>query len=367
MDTIQDDWWHSEFSPPHDDGATVDYLGRNGKTAVKVQRVIDGSRGIYSAVMQLAIFLERNPAVERACLVLNRTRMSLKRLQDEWQSSKKVLRSLAAQRLCLIVVGNDETWVEPDEPFLRRIARVFEEAASSEGGAQGEVVQPQPGRKVHEVWKVLLNRWFLEQGPIALGELAEQVGCSYPTVRKALAKPALRRALQTASNRSVELKAFPHDAWRELLALSEMHRNSMRYRDRSEEKPTPQGLLKRLERNKPLHLALGGVIAARHWHSNFDLHGTPRLDVVCHAPTGKVDLEFVKKLDPALTRTDDPSEPAVLVVHPLIRSAPLFTKRIDSGVPWADPVETALDLCDLSLTTQANQLLTHLRPEVRLA
>lgn len=367
MDTIQDAWWLAEFSPPCEDGAAVDYLSRNGKTAVAVQKVIYGSRGLYSAVMQLAIFLERNPAVERACLVLNRTRMSLKRLKDEWQSSKKVLRSLAAQRICLIVVGNGEIWVEPDEPYLRRIARVFEEAASRDDGAPGEFVQQHPGQKLYEVLKVLLNRWLQKQGPIAIGGLAEEVGCSYPTARKALDKPSLRNALQTTSNRSVELKAFPHDSWRELVALSSTQRNSVRFRDRSGEKPTPQGLLKRLEKNKPPHLALGGVLAARHWHSNFDLHGTPRLDLVYHAPTGKIDLEFVRKLDPALTRTDDPSEPAVLVVHPLIRATPLFIGKTEKSIPWADPVETALDLCDLSLTTQANQLLTHLRPEVRLA
>jgi hypothetical protein len=114
-------------------------------------------------------------------------------------------------------------------------------------------------------------------------------------------------------------------------------------------------------------LALGGVLGARHWHPDFDLHGTPRLDLVYHAPNGNVDLEFVRKLDPALTQVDDRSESAVLVVHPLVRAAPLFIETTERSIPWADPVETALDLCDLSLTTQANQLLTHLRPEVRLA
>jgi hypothetical protein len=367
MDAIQDDWWLAEFSPPHDNGAAVDYLSRNERTAVEVKQVIYGSRGFYSAVMQLAIFLERNPTVERACLVLNRTRMSLPRLKEEWRSSKQVLGTPTARRLCLIVVGSGETWLDPDEPYFRRIAVAFENAASKDEQAMRELVHQQPGQKLYEVLKVLLNRWLQEQGPIALGELAEKVGCSYPTVRKALTKPSLRRAVQTTSNRSVELKAFPHDAWRELLALSETQRNSVRYRDRSGERPTPQALLKRLEKNKPSHLALGGVLAARHWHTTFDLHGTPRLDLVYHAPNGKVDLEFVQKLDPALTRTDDPSEPAVLVVHPLVRAASLFIEKTEKSIPWADPVETALDLCDLSLTTQANQLLTHLRPEVRLA
>jgi hypothetical protein len=220
---------------------------------------------------------------------------------------------------------------------------------------------------VYEVLKVLLSRWLQRQGPIAIGELAEQAGCSYPTVRKALAKQSIRSAIRTTSNRAVELKAFPRDSWRELLALSNTQRNCFRFRDRSGEKPTVQSLLKRLEKAKPPHLALSGVLAARHWHPNFDLHGTPRLDLVYHAPRGKVDLDFVRKLDPALTRVDDPLESAILVVHPLIRETPLFALPTDHGIPWADPVETALDLCDLSLTTQANQLLTHLRPEVRLA
>ncbi len=363
METIQDDWL-AEFLPIN---GTIDYVSHDGKAAVNVQRATYGSRGLYSAVMQLAIYLEQNSSVEQACLVLNRTRMSLPRLKEEWSALKKVLRNPLAQRLKLIVVENGETWIDPDEPYCRHIARLYALAFPCHEGLQGDAVPQSPGQKLYEVWKILLNRWLQQQGPIAVGELAEAAGCSYPTVRKALDRPSLRNALQTTSNRSVELKAFPHDAWRELVALSSTLRNSIRFRDRSGERPTPQGLLKRLERSIPAHLALGGVLAARHWHSDFDLHGTPRLDLVYHAPNGQVDLEFVRKLDPALLRTDDPTQPAVLVVHPLVRAASLFIEKTEMGIPWADPVETALDLCDLSLTTQANQLLTHLRPEVRLA
>lgn len=364
MEMIKDDWWITEFSPA--EGLT-DYLSRDGKTAVEVQRTSYGRRGLHSAVMRLAIFLERNAAVERACLVLNHTRMSRARLKDEWEASKEVLRSPIARRLSLVVVENGETWIDPDEPYLRRIARVFEIASLSGNEVRNEVVRQQPGQKFYEVLKVLLNRWLQKQGPIAIGELTEEVGCSYPTVRKSLDKPSLRSALQFTSNRSVELKAFPHDSWRELLALSNTLRNSFRYRDRSGEKPTPQGLLRRLEKTKPPHLAWGGVMSARYWHPDFDLHGTPRLDLVYHAPSGKVDLDFVRKLDPALARVDSSSESAVLVVHPLVRAASLFAENAEKSISWADPIETALDLCDLSLTTQANQLLTHLRPEVRLA
>lgn len=365
MDTIRDDWWLAEFSPAG--GGPVDYLSRDGKTAVELQQATYGRRGLYSAVMQLSIFLERNPSVEKACLVLSRTRMSLPRLQEEWEASKKVLRSQIARRLSVVVVEDGETWVDPDEPYFKRIAHAFEHAPQNRRKLSSEAVRQLPGQKLYEVVKTLLSRWLQKLGPVPVGELSEQAGCSYPTVRKALQKPSLRSALSFTSSRSVEFKAFPHDAWRELTALSSTMRGSLRFRDRSGEKQSPQGLLKRLERTKPSHVALGGVMAARHWHPDFNLHGTPRLDVEYHAPNGIVDLEFVRKLDPALTRVSDPSESAVLVVHPLVRAVPLFIEVSEKKLPWADPVETALDLCDLSLTTQANQLLTHLRPEVRLA
>lgn len=202
---------------------------------------------------------------------------------------------------------------------------------------------------------------------MAIGELKEQVGCSYPTVRKSLSRPSIRHAVRTTSNRGVELKAFPHEAWRELVALANSQATSIHFRDLSGEKQAPLGLLKRLEKEKLPHLALGGVLAARFWHPDFDLNGTPRLDLVYHAPQGKVNLDFVRRLDPALTRVDGSPDSAVLVVHALIREVPSFTERKGSNMPYADPVETALELHDLSLTTQADQLLTHLRSEVRLA
>jgi hypothetical protein len=122
-----------------------------------------------------------------------------------------------------------------------------------------------------------------------------------------------------------------------------------------------------LKRIHPVHVALSGVLAARYWDPNFNLHGTPRLDLVVHAPTGRANLDFVRSLDPALAQVEDTREPAAVVVHPLVRRSPLFTGKSDANVPWADPVETVLDLYDLSLIRQGNQLLTHLRREVRLA
>jgi hypothetical protein len=364
METFHNNWWRKEFSPAANRG--IDYISRDGKTALEIKTTANGSRDLYSAVMRLAIFLNRNADVRRACLVLIRSRMSSERLKDEWRSSLAVLQGATAERLRLAVVGGPETWIEPDDAYVQRIAHAFDAQSHEDACGRRDLVQQPSGQKPYEVLKVLIARWLQKDGPIAIGELAKEVGCSYPTVRKALGKAPLRHALRTATNRSVELKAFPHDAWNELVAFSRVSRVSIRFQDRSGTRPTPQDLLKRLEKLKPPHLALGGVMAARHWHPGFDLNGTPRLDLVCHAPRGTADLSFVQRLDPALKRSDDPSASAVLVVHVLSRAASLFAENSLGALPWADAVEVILDLYDLSLNSQANRLLSHLRPETRL-
>jgi hypothetical protein len=366
MIEIRDPWWCKEFSAFEQ--GDIDYISRDKRTAVEVKQSSHGSRGLYAATMRLAIFLTHHSHVRRGCLVLNRTRLSLERLREEWYQCKAVFQESVSCRLAIVVVEDRESWIEPDDPYIRRIAQVFESAARDRrnGGELCVQVGPRRGQMFYEILKVLICRWLQRQGPIPLGKLAEDVGCSYPTVRKSLERVSLRKFLGFTSSRSVELKAFPHAAWNELLALSPTMRNSLRFRDRTGDKPAPEGLLKRLKKIRQPLLATSGVLAARFWHSDFDLHGTPRLDLVYHAAGGEVDLSFVRRLDPALALDEDMSASPALVVHPVARAASLFVENVNGNLPWADPVETALDLCDMSLTVQANQLLTHLRPETRL-
>lgn len=358
-------WWLQEFSATQM-GQGIDYLSRDGKFAVQVKRATAGSRGLYAASLEMAIYLQKNPAIERLCVVLDETRMSVQRLQDEWKAVTSALHPQVSQRLALIVVEDQKTWSTPDDPTVQKIAEVFQQKEQSNKQTPSQRFQNHPGTKGLEVVKVLLQRWLLKQGPIPLGELAAAIGCSYPTLRRALDKSTLHNSLEFTTNRSVQLKVFPHEAWRELLALAPTTRGSLRFCDRSGEKLHPERLLTRLRKMKPTALAIGGVLAARHWHADFDLHGIPRLDLIYHSPDGKIDLQFFKKLDPALELADSLQEPACLVVHPLLRKNALFSMNGESSIPWADPVETALDLADLSLTAQAQQMLTHLRTEVRL-
>jgi len=367
-DTSPDPWWRQEFSPDKG-GRKADYLSRDGKTLVEIQEDPMGVRGLHIGVIRLALSISHRPEIKRACLVMVGPRLSRDRLLREWRSVTSVFTFDVAHRLSIVGIDRHGTWTDPEDEYLHRIAKALEPLVlgASHVDSTEAVVKPVGGQKYFEVAKVLLCRWLRREGAIPIGRLAAQAGCTYPTVALALRRLERRRSIIRHSNRSVELSRFPQETWNELCALSGRMRRRIRYVDVSGEKPDVQQLLKRLERMEPPRLALSGVVAARFWHSDFDLHGTPRLDLVLHAPQGRADLAFMRKLDPALKPTDDEGRPAVVVVHLLPRPDPLFESETGRTLPYADPVETALDLHELGLTVQAGQLLTHLRPETRLS
>jgi hypothetical protein len=363
---VPDPWWHQEFIPDKECGK-ANYISRDGKTLVEIQRNLAGTRGLHVGVLRMALSVARRPEMQRACLVLVGPRLSRDRLLREWKALTKLFTLNVMHRLSIVAIDPEGFWTEPEDEYLQQIARVLQAdfPQMSHLGSQAGV-KPVVGQKYFEVVKVLLSRWLRREGAIPIGKLAEQVGCSYPTVTQALKRLDRRRSIIRHSNRAVELGRFPQETWNELIALSSTMRQSFRYVDVSGEKPDPQHLLSRLERLKPPGVALSGVVAARFWHPDFDLHGTPRLDLVLHAPRRRVDLAFMRELDPALKLTENPSPSAVLVVHPLLRHDPWFTGEVGVRLPVADPVETVLDLYELGLTAQAGQLMTHLRPDLRL-
>ncbi len=368
MDQGPETWWRDEFSPASGRGR-IHFVSRDGKTVVDVERSPQGMRGLYAGIMRLALFAAHEPTLKQACLVIDATRLSRERLVQEWRNIKGLFSTDLAKRLSLVAVGREGTWVEPEDPYLRRIANVFEPSPLSDTGARSyrRALKPMAGQRYFEVVKVLLVRWLRKTGPTPVGRLAQEVGCTYPTVREALNRLANKQYLKRHSSRAVELARFPHDTWSEMVALSSGMRRSIRFVDVSGDKPDPQRLTERLDRIRPPHIAVGGVVAARFWHRNFDLHGMPRLDLVLHAPDFVADLGFVKRLDPALRETDAHDGSPVLAIHPLLRSDPFFESRSEGELPVTDPIETALDLLELGLTVQAGQLLGHFRSEIRLA
>lgn len=214
-----DPWWQEHFFPQAG-GKPCDYIARDGKTLIAVQESPQGTRGLYNEAMQLALSLANRPEIERACLVLLVSRLSMERVQREWTSIKGVLQPDVARRLSLAAIGKTDWWVEPNEELVRRIAKVFQ--ATKDGGfdATATIVKPRAKQKHLEVLKVLIGRWLLREGSIPVGKLAEQVGCAYSTVKEALDQLRQRKVIVRNSDRSVELAKFPMSSWSEMLVLS---------------------------------------------------------------------------------------------------------------------------------------------------
>lgn len=312
-----------------------------GRMRVLAKEHLAGVRDLQAALFQLAVSQEKG---HRVCLVTRMDRISKERLQQEWRNVQRVFAPAVASKLALVVLIDDTAWTSSEDPDIARIVTHVKRAGS-------QAPKPAHRFKFFEVFKVLLGQWLLSRGPLTMQELMRRTGCSYPTAAEAVARlPVARR-----SDRSVELSAFPHQAWREMLALLRVIREPMGFKDVSGRPPDFNGLLKRLTKAAPPSVALGGVHAARFWHRGFDLRGTPRIDLVVQAP---VDTSFVTRADPALQPAkDDPT----IVIHPLYRAQALFEPDPKGRLPIADPVETLLDLYELKLSDQADALIRHLR------
>jgi hypothetical protein len=328
---------------------TPDFVDAEGGLVVEAKDSQGGARDLRAGVAQLALQAREHPDA-RCVLLVVRTRMSAGGVRAEWERLQAVLAPEIAARLGIVVVLDEDAVVIPDDPVLRRVA----ERAATVG------TQPKRARvdRSYEVMRVLMARWLLKRGRIAIGELGRQAGLSHPSVSEALA--ALGDAVERTPDRSTILRLLPREQWAQLLALAPTIRQTKAFVDESGRGGDPQRLLDRLARLRTAGVAVGGVVAARHWHPALDLHGLPRLDVTVHAPEGRMDTSFVERLDPALVPAPA-GAPPLLVLHALPRAESLFTEDSEGGLPIADPVEVLLDLHELRLVEQSDALLRHMR------
>jgi len=361
----KDNWWRNHFQPA-DARQGFDYISTDGEIVVEIKQSNVALREFHAGIVQLALVLDRMPEIKWACLVFVSDKLSDSRVVEEWDKIKKLFNRAISTRLCLVAIIGPLPYVEPEDSFLLEMSSVIKRNSIAELQASSRMLSPAFGMRFAEIVKILLVRWLRQEEPISIGQLADTVGCTYPTLREAFNKFEKWGYIKRNPGRTVEFNQFPNEYWRLVLGQSSNLRQSISFMDTSGGRTDPLKLMERLKRLHPATIALGGVIAARHWDPDFDLNGTPRLDLSMHAPDGYLDLSFLRMLDPALREIHSNEVPPVLVIHPLQRAKSLFTEN-PNALPMADPVETALDLQEMGLTQQANALFHHLRKEVRLA
>lgn len=318
--------------------------------AVEIKSGEHSLRNLRAGMLQLAYYLAQRPDM-RGVLVLTDTRITDAALKRERNLAASALRPEVLGRLSIAVDGGSEIrGIPPDMqgPFHAWLRKLI----GKETRARGK----QRGQQEDAIFLVLLDQWFQRKEPVTTRWLMDSAGCSYPTAAKALQQlgPFIRRT----SDRKVKLWGFPQEHWQRVVAnLNRVH-PTVRYVDRSGQRRRPEQLLERAKSLGRKDLAIGGVVAARHYDSHFDLRGLPRLDLTLHCPDGAADLSFVDQLDPALGWTTSQDDAATLAVHVLHRGNPFFVPG-KGALPLADRVTTLLDLHEGRIVQQANELLQH--------
>lgn len=345
-------------APP---GSPYELRRRDGRVVVEIKREAGAVRDLHAALIQLAKVVKRDRKIEWGCLVLVRGRMTAEKAFNEWtEIVDGLLDAQVRKRLALIWIEPGSFATRPETPELQALGASLKESLEGvEAAWRGRRANVTPA--LFEVVKVLLHAWLRGRGPLAVGEIQSAAGVAYATAANALAFLEDRHEVTRRSDRSAELTSFPTASWSEILALSESLRRPAWYADRTGRPLDPEFLLERLQKRVPEGVAVGGVVAARHWDPSFNLNGTPRLDVTLHALTGPSLADLLARIDTSLERSWRADERTVLVVHPLSRRETFFERVAAGPLAIADPVETLLDLQEMRLVPQAEELVRALR------
>ncbi len=309
---------------------------------------------IRSAILQLADALSRNVA-QQGFLLLVDSYVSRKRINEEWALIQRILNPDIAERLNIYLKRGERVngWPrDPNEEMSAHLIRAVKEASAEAG------MRLPKTDYFSVILKILLLNWLghSSQKPevMTMKRLGELAGCSYPTVASSIDR--LKGFLQHSYSEGIQLRRFPSEEWHSMILGADKIRTTQRLVDRSGQPRRPKFLMDRLAKMRLDYIGVGGVPGALAVYPDLNITGSPRLDICIHAPGKIADVDFVKKLDPALELTKDQMEPALVVLH-FVRSEYSYFEQHLPGIKRAGWVECMLDLHEMRLGEQADEWL----------
>jgi hypothetical protein len=349
----------SDYRRPAEDGDRgIDLETREEpRRIIEVKAALQSLRDVHAAIVRLAILAAKRKDV-RATLIAWVPTMRADRLRAEWGAACSALRPDVAKRLSLVAITADGDLALPSaDPELRRLLASAHEALRDAPEPQGRPAASWSQRS-YAIWRVLFDAWLRGERPLAMKEVGRRAGASQPIVRLTVERLLATGELDRARNRRVSFRGVPRRSLAEVAVIADRFRRTSSLVDASGRPAEAATLLRRIERHAPDDVALGGVIAARHYHPGFDLNGVPRIDITV---PGLADVRWMERVDPAL-RPGRPGEPGAIVIHRNLEAAPGFAHDGTLRRPVTGPTEVLLDLMDLRLIDQAEALIRHLRP-----
>jgi hypothetical protein len=332
--------------------------GRVGHVWVDIRNNVHNVRDLRSILLTLAYVAQAAPTCEVLC-ILQLSRITQNRLDAELLN----LRGLLGP-------GGDRVHVVLGFPGTPLTLPALLEQANI-GPALVELIaekrlSPNAPSSQRAVAGLLFTLMLMNATwSLSAAEIGEYASASHPTV-SAVLKQFLRYEAIHRSGNKFFMAHFPRFAWTRWLKAEVALRKSVYFVSRTGEPREPAAMCKRLGGIlDDAHVAVGGILGAKHWFPGLDISGSGRFELVINA-NPSIDLSFLKKLDPALERVvEEPLNPA-LVVHFLTRHEPYFQDK-DDGFLWADPVVCLTDLHAAGFDHQAEDLLLHLLTKREIA
>jgi DNA-binding transcriptional ArsR family regulator len=274
--------------------------------------------------------------------------MSAARLHQEWEAFMSLLLPAVASRLALAAMSANGAVCLPRDEMTVFVSGLLDRPLARASAA--------PifrwDRKRFEVFSVLFDAWLRREQPVSVTDLLLRAGVSYPTARVTLDALEQLGFVERTSARAATLTGWPRRPLEELVPRLDEFRGSRLFADASGRGTSPESLLARLLTKRPEGALIGGVAAARHFWPGFDLNGTPRVDVTVPF---QFDADWLSRVDPALRVVPSGAAvPAVLAVH---RTHGL----VPANAVWARASTVVFDVFALGLSSQAEDLIQHLR------
>lgn len=310
-------------------------------------------RDIRSTLLEAIYFLrgQGNPLLQAVCVLLG-SKVSTKRLATELALFKAVVEPGLAQRIHLASVQKGH---ELELPALSQdVAQWVRDSV-----LQQAVKEPPRGISQRSVFAHLVRSWLSQGSPQTVKAIQQATLLSYPTVAKVLDDLDAQGALLRTSDRRVGLNKFPWSEWKRWAISGANKQVTLRFVDPTGLPVSPDRMVRRLQAEAYPHVAVSGILGAKHYFPELDIRGDVRLDLVALGSVEAFKTAVVKELDPALELTDQTNVKAALVVHfPEPRRDDYFERGGETN--WADPIDCLSDLYELRLDAQAEEMIHEL-------
>ena len=326
--------------------------GPSGDVLIEVKRT-NNARDIRSALMALAYLLADASDTTHALCVLTQSKLSPKRLEEELERFRWLVRRDVGGRIELdryedIERGQSSSIIGHDPAFMLWITDLVSSEISGSRVSRQAVIS------------AMALLWLRGVGPMTTKSLQEKCGASYPTVAAAISELSKLDLIEQRSDRRVSLRYLPVDRWVQMVQKHAEGRKIHRYIDPTGQMRSPDALMARLfklqQQGIAQHVGVGGVLGAQRHFPDLDITASLRLDLSVY---GGGDLEFVRRLDAALEPAADSRAKAHVIVH--VTAEPASFLERDNNGSWASEMECAADLIELGLVREAQEMFQALR------